>query len=211
MLRTLLVFSILSAFTVSAAAQTEPVPPSAYVVPAAPAPAALAAPVAPAAAYEAAPALAAPAPVVEYSAFPPHDRRGRVLIGTRQELQTDRGLWGAGLGLFLAGWVIDIVGTAIFNAVSDDRDGSVEEDAMAWSLVPWVGPMIQLGLEAPHPALPIMTGLLQITGTVLFVLGVTSQNETEVPIYGRPGTASLGFDIAPTDGGAYAALTLHTM
>ncbi len=147
---------------------------------------------------------------------PMHDRRGRTLVGTRREVQSDRGLWGLGLGLFLAGWALDIAGTAIFNAVSHDRDGSLEEDAMAWSILPIVGPFVQLGLQAPHPALPITSGLLQISGLVLFIVGMTSQHEAEIPIYawGDPadaGTARLGLDLAPTPGGAYATLTLHAM
>jgi hypothetical protein len=148
--------------------------------------------------------------------IPTTDRRGRMLVGTRHEMQSDRGLWGLGLGLFLAGWALDIAGTAIFNAVSDDRDGAQEEDAMAWSILPFVGPFVQLGLEAPHPALPITSGLLQITGLVLFVLGMTSQHDAEIPVYafGDPSdarTARLGLDLSPTAGGAYATLTLHSM
>lgn len=147
--------------------------------------------------------------------FPPTDRRGRVLMGTRHEMQSDRGLWGAGLGLFLGGWALDIVGTAIFNAVSNDRDGAAEEDAMAWSIVPFVGPIVQLALEAPHPALPLTSALMQIGGLVMFCLGITSQHDVEIPIYGYAdaGTPSmtLGLDLRPTDGGGYASLTLHTM
>ncbi len=143
-----------------------------------------------------------------YSVFPPRDRSGRMLIGTRHEMQNDRGLWGTGLGLFLAGWVIDIAGTAIFNAASNDREGALEQDAMAWSIVPWVGPMIQLGLQAPHPALPIMSGLLQLGGTVLFIFGLSTQHDVEVPIYGWPGMARIGFAVAPTEGGAIASATL---
>lgn len=152
----------------------------------------------------------------DLSRFPLRDRHGRTLVDTRHENQPDRGLWGTGLGLFLAGWVLDIVGTAIFNAASDDRSGANEEDAQAWSLLPIVGPLVQLGIEAPHPALPLTSGLLQISGLVLFVVGMTSNHDVEIPVYawGDPhdaATARLGLDITPTNGGAYASLTLHAM
>ncbi len=163
-------------------------------------------------AYETAPVPAGPGVV---SAFPRTDRHGRVLAGTRHETQSDRGLWGAGLGLFIGGWVLDIVGTAIFNAVSDDRDGALEEDAMAWSIVPFVGPIVQLALQAPHPALPLTSGLMQIGGLVLFCLGITSQHDVEIPIYGYADAGSpsmtLGFDARPMGDGGYASVTLHTM
>jgi hypothetical protein len=170
------------------------------------------APVTSPAGYSSGSTYAAPPP----SDFAPYDRRGRRLVGTRRETQNDRGLWGAGLGLFIAGWVLDIAGTAIFNAVSNDRLPASEEDAMAWSIVPWFGPIIQLAIQAPHPALPLVSGLMQIGGTILFVLGLTSEHEAEVPIYAfgdphDPATARIGLDVAPTEGGAYATVTLHTL
>lgn len=35
--------------------------------------------------------------------------------------------------------------------MGDDRDPGAEEDAGAWSLLPVVGPWIQLGIGAPTP------------------------------------------------------------
>lgn len=149
-----------------------------------------------------------------YASFPPRDRRGRMLVGTRHEIQNDRGMWGAGLGLFLGGWVLDIVGTALANAISTDRTDAMEQDAQAWSILPLAGPVIQLGIQAPHPAIPITSGLMQIAGLVMFITGMTSQHDAEVPIYAwgdahDPRTARLGFDLAPTQGGAVGTLTLH--
>jgi hypothetical protein len=142
--------------------------------------------------------------------------RERAVVGVRHEQQNDRGLWGAGLGLFLGGWAADIALTALGNAISNDRPPSAEEDALAWSLLPLVGPIVQLGIGAPHPAIPILGGVMQITGLVLFVMGMTSTHDAEVPIYafGDPHdarTARLGMSLSPTAGGAYASFTLHAM
>lgn len=205
-IRTLVVFALLGAVAAPASAQEVATPaPYVYSPPAAPTPA-------PAAA-------SAPRtldPVLVESGFELRDRRGRELVAIRHEMQSDRGLWGLGIGLFAAGWALDIIGTGIFNGVSEDRSGANEEDAMAWSIVPLVGPFIQLGIQAPHPALPITSGLLQITGLVLFIVGITSQHDAEIPVYawGDPAdarTARLGLDLQSTNGGAYATLTLHTM
>lgn len=149
-------------------------------------------------------------------AYAGRGREPRTVVGTRHEMQNDRGLWGLGLGLVLGGWALDIVLTAVGNAISHDRSDADEQDAQAWSILPFAGPIIQLGVGAPHPAIPITTGLLQISGLVCFVLGMTSQHDTEIPIYafGDPSdarTARIGLSIEPTNGGAYASLTLHTM
>lgn len=143
--------------------------------------------------------------------------RGRVprtVIGTRHETQNDRGLWGGGIGLFVAGWVVDIGLTALGNAISTDRTDANEQDALAWSLLPFVGPLVQLGIQAPHPAIPILAEVMQIGGLVMFVLGMTSTHDAEVPVYafGDPHdarTARLGMTLAPTAGGGYATLSLH--
>jgi hypothetical protein len=136
-----------------------------------------------------------------------------VPTGTRTEMQPDRGLWGAGVGLFVAGYVLELALTPIANAISHDRPEAVEQDAWAWSLLPIVGPVIQLGIGAPHPAIPITTDLLQISGLVLFIMGMTSQHEVQVPVYALgdpsdPTTPRLAFDLTPTSGGAHATATL---
>jgi hypothetical protein len=142
--------------------------------------------------------------------------RERAILGMRHEQQNDRGLWGAGLGIFLAGWAADIALTALGNAISSDRTPANEEDALAWSVLPFVGPIVQLGIGAPHPAIPVLGGVMQITGLVLFVMGMTNTHDAEVPIYafGDPSdarTARLGMSLSPTAGGAFASFTLHAM
>jgi hypothetical protein len=150
-------------------------------------------------------------------AYAPRGRPERVQTGVRTERQTDRGLWGGGIGLFLAGWVLDFaVLTPLANAMSTDRTDAAEQDAWAWSLLPIAGPVIQLGVGAPHPAIPITTGLMQIGGLVMFILGMTTFHDTEVPVYAfgdphDPRTARLSMDVSPMGDGAYATLTLHTM
>lgn len=220
MIRTLITAALFLAVAAPAAAQSTAAPPptTGTIV--------VQAPAAPASAPSPGPTYASPTPSAErgsasavtippgYLAFPPRDRQGRVLVGTRHEMQNDRGLWGAGLGLFLAGWVLDMAGTGIANAMSTDRTDADEQDAQAWSILPFAGPIIQLAIEAPHPAIPITSGLLQITGLVMFVLGMTSQHDAEVPIYAWGPTADartprLGLEVAPTQGGAMGTLSLH--
>ena len=144
-------------------------------------------------------------------------RPQRVQIGVRTERQSDQGLWGLGLGFFIAGWVLDFaVLTPIANAMSHDRTDAAEQDAWAWSLMPVVGPIVQLAIGAPHPAIPLLTGVMQIGGLVLLAMGLTSTHDAEVPVYAfgdpsDPRTARLSMGLAPMVDGGYATLTLHAM
>lgn len=205
--RTLLACALTLALAAPAAAQeVVPAPSTPTLVVTAPAPA-----VAPAPTAYATPSYSQPV-----YAYAGPGRAPRTVVGTRHEQQNDRGLWGLGLGLTLGGWALDIALTAAANAISTDRTDAAEQDAQAWSILPFAGPIIQLGIGAPHPAIPITTGLLQISGLVCFIMGMTSTHDAEVPIYafGDPSdarTARLGFGVAPTSGGAYATLTLHAM
>ncbi|MFK7985318.1 MAG: hypothetical protein AB8I08_04735 [Sandaracinaceae bacterium] len=139
--------------------------------------------------------------------------RQRVVIGYRDIRRSPPEIWGTGLGLFLAGYVLDFaVLTPIANAISNDRDGGDEEDAWAWALIPVAGPIIQLGVGAPHPAIPIATGLMQIGGLVTFILGVLDEQTTSIPIYQGsehdPSMLRIGLDAAQLDGGAALRVTL---
>lgn len=141
----------------------------------------------------------------------PYAPRGREIVGYRTEQQAPTSIWGAGLGCFLAGYVLDLILTPLANAISDDRPGAVEEDAMAWALLPVVGPIIQLAIGAPHPAIPITTGLLQLGGLTALIVGLVSQEDVRVPIYrGDEDDPNLQADLtlAPTVGGAAAGLTV---
>lgn len=157
------------------------------------------------------------APAYSPYQYAPRGQPQRVQTGVRTERQPDRSMWGAGLALFLAGWVLDFAAlTPLANAISDDRTDAVEEDAWAWALVPVVGPIIQLGVGAPHPAIPITTGLMQIAGLVMFIVGLTSFHDVEIPVYAfgdanDPRTARLSMDVSPMGDGAYATLTLRAM
>lgn len=118
--------------------------------------------------------------------YPPATRGRRVprpIVGYRSVTRPDPRLWGAGLAMFLAGWVVDFaVLTPIANAISTDRDGASEQDSWAWSLVPIVGPFVQLGIQAPHPAIPITMELLQLGGAALIIAGLVSNQTIRVPI-----------------------------
>ncbi len=140
--------------------------------------------------------------------------RGRAIIGYRTEMRNPPELWGTGLGLFLAGWVLDFAAlTPIGNAMSRDRSEANKQDAQAWALVPIVGPLVQLGIEAPHPAIPILTGIMQIGGLVLFALGLTTQQAHRAAIYqGSPEDPSMltvELDGGATSDGAYLGLTVR--
>lgn len=139
--------------------------------------------------------------------------RDRPIVGYRTETRSQPALWGTGLGLFLAGYVLDFaILTPIANAISNDRDGADEEDAWAWSLLPLAGPVIQLGIGAPHPAIPIATGLMQIAGAVLFIVGLTDQQTVRVPVRAGdpddPSIPTLGFDATPLPGGGQVSVSL---
>lgn len=139
--------------------------------------------------------------------------RQRVVIGYRDIRRNPPEVWGTGLGLFLAGYLLDFaVLTPIANAISNDRDGADEEDAWAWALIPVAGPIIQLGVGAPHPAVPIATGLMQIGGLVTFVLGLLGEETTSVPVYQGsphdPNMLRIGLDAAQVDGGAQLRVTM---
>jgi hypothetical protein len=141
-------------------------------------------------------------------------RRGRAIVAYRTETRNPPALWGAGLGLFLGGWVLHFAAlTPIANAVSNERSNAAEQDAQAWALVPIAGPLAQLGLEAPHPAIPILAGALQIGGIVLFALGLTTTEQTRVPIYeGSPEDPSMltvELDGGASPDGAFVGLTLR--
>jgi hypothetical protein len=137
-----------------------------------------------------------------------------VIVGYRSETRHPPVIWGRGLGLFLAGWVLDFaILTPIANAISNDRSPADEQDAWAWSLVPVVGPLVQLGIQAPHPAVPILTGLLQIGGLVAFVVGLTTEETHRVPIYQGdpedPHMLQVELDGGAVPGGAQVSLTLR--
>ena len=140
-------------------------------------------------------------------------RANRQIIGYRHTSRNPPAIWATGLGLFLAGWVLDFaVLTPIANAISSEREGADEQDAWAWSLIPIAGPLIQLGVGAPHPAIPIATGLMQIGGLITFIVGLTTQETTDIPIYrGGPDDPSMlrvGLDAAQVDGGGELRLSL---
>ncbi len=133
-------------------------------------------------------------------------QRERPIVGYRTQTRANPALWGTGLALFLAGYVLDFaVLTPLANAISNDRDGADEEDAWAWSLLPIAGPIIQLGIGAPHPAIPIATGLMQLGGMVLFIWGLTDEQTLRVPVRAGdpedPNLPTLGFDARPLPGG----------
>jgi hypothetical protein len=164
----------------------------------------------PQAVYTAPPYAGYPQPY--YVAQPYMGRAGRPpIVGYRTEQRPTTALWAAGLAAFLAGWVLDFaVLTPIANAVSNDRSEAVEQDAWAWSLVPIVGPWIQLGLGAPHPAIPITTGILQLAGVGMFIAGMLWQQEVRVPIYqgdpDDPNMRRVDVSLRPELGGGTLAL-----
>lgn len=147
-----------------------------------------------------------------YPPPPPSRGRGRLVVGQRTETRSVRAMWVPGLVLLAAGWLGDIAITPLANSLSTDRDPAAEEDAWAWSLVPVAGPIAQLVIGAPHPAIPVMTGLFQIGGLVLFAVGVASQEQVRVPIYqgdpDDPTATRVDLGVAPTAGGGQIGLTV---
>jgi hypothetical protein len=136
------------------------------------------------------------------------------IVGYRQESRNPPAVWSAGLGFFIAGYALNFaILTPIANALSVDRPGASEQDAWAWSLLPILGPIVQLGIEAPHPAIPLLTGLMQIGGLTTFIVGLTMREVTRhVPIYrGDPEDPSMlrvELDASPLEGGGQVSLTV---
>jgi hypothetical protein len=152
-------------------------------------------------------------PPPAYGYVPPVSRRHREIVGYRQETRNPPSVWGTGLGFLLSGWVLNFaILTPIANAVSIDRPGASEQDAWAWSLLPVAGPLIQLALEAPHPAIPIISGLMQLGGLIAFVAGLSSRETRSVPVYrGDPDDPSMlrvEMDASTVQGGGVVQLTL---
>lgn len=136
-------------------------------------------------------------------------RRARRVVGYRTEERAVRGLWVPGVVTFCAGYLLNLIATPVANGLSTDRPESVEEDAWAWSVLPIAGPIVQLVIEAPHPAIPIGSGLLQIGGLALFIAGLTSREQVRLPIReGDPEDPSLSVSAAPLPGGGLVSLTL---
>lgn len=161
----------------------------------------------------AAPPYGYPAPGYGYypAPAPLRGRPARPIVGYRTVQRPTTALWGSGLALFLAGWVFDFaVLTPLANAISIDRPESVEQDSWAWSLVPLVGPWIQLGLEAPHPAIPVTMGLMQLGGVALIIAGLVSQQSVRVPIYQGdpedPASDQVALSAQPAIGGGTLAV-----
>jgi len=144
---------------------------------------------------------------------PSYAPRGSRIVGYREVTRPQAAFWGPGLGLFLAGYVLNFaVLTPIANAISDDRDSAREEDAWAWSLLPIAGPIVQLGVGAPHPAIPITTGLMQIGGLVMFIYGLAEHETVRVPVHAGdpedPSVPTIAFDASPLPGGGQVTVRL---
>lgn len=122
-----------------------------------------------------------------------------------------KGLYVPGIILFGIGWVGNFaIATPAANMASDDRPDAAEEDAWAWSVVPIVGPIAQLAIGAPHPAIAITMGLMQIGGLALFIAGLVSKETVQVRVAGPPdgnGT-TVDLDVVPMEGGGALQLTV---
>lgn len=143
--------------------------------------------------------------------YRPMRRRRPQIVGYRTEEREVRSLWIPGLITLGVGYLLDVIGTPVANSISNDRPESDEEDAMAWALIPIAGPIIQLGIGAPHPALPITSGLLQLGGLTMFIAGLTMREEARVPIYEGDAddpTRRVDVQAVPLPGGGQVNVTL---
>jgi hypothetical protein len=129
------------------------------------------------------------------------------------ETRSRKSLWMPGIILLGLGWFANFtLATPVANAVSSDRDGADEEDAWAWSVVPIVGPIAQLTIGAPHPAIALTMGLFQIGGLALFIAGLVSKEEVEVPVRGiRVGSATVDAGFRPLQGGGVLEVAITHM
>lgn len=215
MLLTVVGMLLIATPVVASAQAPQPLPPPPAQAAPAPAQQAHVTP-APQPVYVQQPYVAQPYPPAAAPYYPPAPSRHRQIVGYRDVERTNVPVWASGLALFLAGWVLDFaIFTPVANAISTDRPQSVEEDSWAWSLVPIAGPWVQLALEAPHPAIPITMGLLQVAGVSMLIAGLVTSQSVRVPVYAGdpedPSMRRLDVSAAPTLGGASLLLTYRQL
>ena len=140
---------------------------------------------------------------------PPADMRPRT--------QRHWELIGPGIGLFVGGWLVTFLATSVWYGETTTCSSTgwfgytcthygPQDLALAMSFVPLVGPWLMLGDDGLRGAdfiIPVLFGLLQTTGLVLIIVGVSLPGEPVEPEFSIAGV-TVRFDVAPLSGGGLA-------
>jgi hypothetical protein len=124
---------------------------------------------------------------------------GGTYVGTappHTEQRTNWAVLGAGIGMFAGGWVITWLSTILWYSFTTDctssgwwsysctHVGGPGGEGLAWSFVPVVGPWFMLSdpyLDtAGEVVFPILAGLVQDAGLVMFILGLVLKEDVLV-------------------------------
>lgn len=126
---------------------------------------------APAVAYAGGPAVDAPGP---QELVPPRSRGGR----------RDWALIGAGAGMALGGWALNVVGSLLW-VLWPGSWGNDNTPYLSWATVPVAGPIMQLTTSSSEewqaPIAVIISGV-QLAGWIMAIVGTASPSDEVAPL-----------------------------
>ncbi|MCB9591820.1 MAG: NADH-quinone oxidoreductase subunit H [Sandaracinaceae bacterium] len=137
------------------------------------------------------------------------DRVGPVRAGVPLPMELWNLVMPAGASLILAGWLMDGTLTPLY-VVFGQPQLQLDHGTMAYSWLPVVGPWIQLfALDNPwyYDVVPLLAGLTQIGGIVVFLTAVTFKDRLSVAEFVK-GPAATGAGVLGRVGAAYAVWVL---
>lgn len=113
-------------------------------------------------------------------------------------------LWVPGLILLVGGYAFNVTGLSWY--VAGQLGTSPNLDWYLYGLVPIVGPFLQFGADSPQAeGLSIITGIAQVAGLVMTILGFAIQDEWDEPVYvfneEDPYSPRLSFNLEGAPGG----------
>lgn len=113
-------------------------------------------------------------------------------------------LWVPGIILLGAGWVANVAGIGVL--VAEEVGARIHDNWYLYGLIPVLGPWLQFA-EEPNglPEWSIVTGVVQLAGLVMFILGLTLQEEWDEPVYvldeNNPMSPRISFNLETAPGG----------
>lgn len=139
-----------------------------------------------------------------------------------------KALWMPGMIAFLAGWVLNFtlvtpIGIAAKSGSCARSLGCNADESWSWSIVPLIGPWVQLGFHTPEAPIPVTMGIIQAAGATMFIAGLVMKESITRQRYGSlrgPRLKSGGSDswlshmplitAAPMEnGGMYVSLSMQ--
>jgi hypothetical protein len=113
-------------------------------------------------------------------------------------------LWVPGLILLVGGYAVNVLGLSY--AIASQLNIYPNTDWYLYGLVPLAGPFLQFLSDGPQAeGLSIITGVAQIAGLVMLILGFAIQDEWDEPVYvfdeENPYSPRLSFNLEGAPGG----------